>query len=101
MGGNRRSARTFAAAPTVLRASARNPTPPLRGGGNLDDERAQVFFLVKLKAGGGGSMRSIETEGAGCFAAQAFGAQVGEALAVLEAHEKAAERTPAGLRREA
>ncbi len=33
-------------------------------------------------------MRSIKTEGALRFAAQAFGAQVRETLAVLEAHER-------------
>ena len=45
-------------------------------------------------------MRSIETEGAQvALADQAFGAEMREALAVLEACDEAAEAAPAGLGR--
>lgn len=42
-------------------------------------------------------MRSIKTEGAGGFAAQTFGAEHGETLAILETHDEAAEADPAAL----
>ena len=83
--------------PSVLRARARNPPPPLL---RSEGGKAMVVCLHRVKRGGGGLQRSCKTEGA-LLRAQAFGAFLREAFVVFEARDEAAEAGPAGLGRAA
>ena len=85
-------------APSVLRASARNPRPPLLRSeeGNLDGDQATVRCLHHAEHRRGGLQRSCKTEGA-LLRAQAFGALLREAFVVFEARDETAETGPAGL----
>jgi len=66
-----------------------------------DFERCN-YVLHHAEHGGGGVMRSIETEGAvAAFALQTLGALLREAFAVAEAERQPAEARPAVLRRAA
>ncbi len=89
-------------APSVLRARARNPPPPVlrTEESNLDGEQATVRCLHHAEHGGGGLQRSCKTEGA-LLCAQAFGPFLREAFVIFEARDEAAEAGPAGLGRAA
>ena len=79
--------------PSVLRARARNPPPPLL---RSEGGKAMVVCLHRVKRGGGGLQRSCKTEGA-LLRAQGFGTFLRKTLVIFEARDEAAEAGPAGL----
>ena len=86
-------------APSVLRARARNPPPPVL---RTEGGKTTLLCLHQSKTGGGGLRRSRKTEGAlGVIVLEALGALLREAFIVFEADDEPAEAGPTILWRAA
>ena len=86
-------------APSVSARRRADPPPPPKA---VEDFERCNYVLHHAEHGGGGLMRSIETEGAvAALALQMFGALLRQPLTIIEAEHKTAEARPAVLRRAA